>query len=626
MPPPAPPARMTSVPLWAQQSRGVAHSQPHSEEDSWPRHGVGICFAASDQGCLLIELMESGGPASRSGVCMVGDELLKIDGTVVEKAAVSSIRERMSGRAGTTLSLTLRRPRVAVQPMVYEVELVRGDAEFMAVQARNKVLSREHSALLAQMEGLRGQLQEKEAKLGDMVQDLNKFDTIASRAQDARRQSEEQRAHAEAEVLRLKKAQQNIDAHVDRLVAELRDKERKLREFTGKGRSRSTSPAVDDADAERARSGKAVMGDASVPLDDSIAAGPACILKTHEQLQAELARTLAAKNEMQFRLSQQCALTLQSDAKCQELEHAMGDLEQLQQAANELRAAEELAKEAVTAKNEANLLLGKAQQQLKEQSQHVQEHVEANALLETQLTQAKQEIVALQQTQMLGSNETQYFNHKLVETEAQLKEANEKLKSYSVRNEITLEGLNTEMVRSKQLSTAHEQLQSAHEELRKQYTIAQEELAEATRQWTAEKQRADDASQLDATLNEKMAASETLTLEKQALQRQLDSASKLQEELEAANIDLQQTIRQLQETAQIKDLMTKEECESMAGVVNERDVELARRKEHVLLLEQQLEKSTTAAAAERDKLQLLQTELHRFQHELATVLCIYAAC
>lgn len=628
---PEPPARMTSVPMWAKLVRGGAHVQAHSEEtDNWARHGVGICFAPSDQGCLLIALMESGGPASRSGVCMVGDELLKIDGTVVEKAAVGSIRERVSGRAGTTLSLTLRRPRSGMQPMVYEVELVRGDAEFMAVQSRNKVLSREHSVLVAQMEGLRGQLQEKEAKLGDMMQDLSKFDTIASRAQEARRQSEEQRAQAEAEVVRLKKAQQNIDVHVDRLVAELREKERKLREFTGKGRSRSTSPVVNEADAERARSGNAVMGDASVPLNDSVAAGPAGV-PTQDQLHAEIARTIAAKNEMQLRLSQQCALTLQSDARCTELEQAMkhqaGDLLHFLQAANELRTAEELAKDAVAAKNEAILLLGKAQQQLKEQWQQLQEHVEANAVLETQLFQARQELATLKQTQTLGSqqsaNETQQLNHKLAETEAQLKEANEKLKSYSVRNEITMEGLNTEMVRCKQLSTAHEQMQSAHDNLQKQYTIAQQELAEATRQWAAEKQRAEDASQFGATLNEKSAATESLTLEKQALQQQLDSARKLREELEAGNLNLQKTIRQLEETVQVKNLMSKEECESMAGGLNERDAVLAKTKEHVLLLEQQLQKSTSVNAAEKDKMQVLQNELQKLKHELATVcLCI----
>ena len=72
--------------------------------------------------------------------------------------------------------------------------------------------------MASQLEELQAQLQAKEAKLGDMVRDLNEFDAIASRAQEARRLAEQQRDQANAEANRFKNQQKNIDQHVDRLV------------------------------------------------------------------------------------------------------------------------------------------------------------------------------------------------------------------------------------------------------------------------------------------------------------------------------------------------------------------------------------------------------------------------
>ena len=146
-PPPAPPARMTSI---------AARVHPRDGQ-----HGVGLSFEVGEDGALIVAEIECGGPAARSGVCVEGDELLKVDGTVVEREPIAEATMRIVGRAGTTLSLTLRRVRQghsarASGPfaMVYEVELVRGDAEFMDLTARNRALSKENSAMILQIQEL----------------------------------------------------------------------------------------------------------------------------------------------------------------------------------------------------------------------------------------------------------------------------------------------------------------------------------------------------------------------------------------------------------------------------------------------------------------------------------------
>ena len=182
---PAPPARMTSVSSRV-QPRGMPQAVPSGA------HGVGLFFTASGQGSILIAELENGGPAFRAGVCKIGDELLKIDGTVVEKAPLAAVHDRISGQAGTNISLTLRRVHPDTSHLVYEVELVRGDAAFMEVASRNKALTRENSTLVAQMqemkhhvftlgeqmEQMKGQLLDKEKRVSDMMHDVQKFDAM----------------------------------------------------------------------------------------------------------------------------------------------------------------------------------------------------------------------------------------------------------------------------------------------------------------------------------------------------------------------------------------------------------------------------------------------------------------
>lgn len=60
--------------------------------------GVGLAFeAAPDQVSLVVVGLEKGLSAQRSGLIEVGDEIVKVDGVVVEKAPMSLLRERVLG-------------------------------------------------------------------------------------------------------------------------------------------------------------------------------------------------------------------------------------------------------------------------------------------------------------------------------------------------------------------------------------------------------------------------------------------------------------------------------------------------------------------------------------------------
>ena len=294
-PPPAPPARMTSI----------AAARVHPRDG---QHGVGLSFEMGEDGALIVAAVESGGPAARSGVCVEGDELLKVDGTVVERDPIAEATMRIVGRAGTTLSLTLRRVRQGHPAMVYEVELVRGDAEFMDLSARNRALSKENSAMILQIQELQSlvstlseqetamkrELQQREIQVSSMQIEVQNFSAFAARAQEERAAAGLAAARAEEELQNLRNTQKNIDDHVNRLVRELRSKERKLQEFTGRGRPRSRSP-VDHAAEAAHGSSQAVKGDALFALDG-------CKGLNFQELQAEL---LAAKEELQLQLKVQ---------------------------------------------------------------------------------------------------------------------------------------------------------------------------------------------------------------------------------------------------------------------------------------------------------------------------------
>ena len=597
-PPPAPPSRMTSIAAWVQPRSARGQSPPAASPVGWGQHGVGLQFEVADQGCLLIARMEGGGPAARSGVCMIGDELLKVDGAVVERASLDAVQERLGGRAGSTVSLTLRRARQNLPPMVYEVELVRGDAEFMEAQARNKVLSREHATMASQVEELQAQLQAKEAKLGDMVRDLNEFDAIASRAQEARRLAEQQRDQANAEAFRFKNQQKNIDQHVDRLVGELRDKEKKLQQLTGAGRSRSTSPAVDTATSDADAGRTAVMGDASVPLDDSCAASTPREELTLDQLQAELAHALAARNDLKLLLDKQRVLTQEADNRSarleQQLKERAADLERQQQVAGQnCASAEKLAADALAAKGEADAQLEQARQQGHHQKQVLQEYNDRNESLTAQLSRSQQDSAAALKK---AEEEATQLKLMLSSTKEQLKVCEEKLHAYAVRNDITMEGLNAETTRSQQLSTAHQQLQGAHRELQQQFTVVQQELAEAQKLLHEHKQRAAADSKMDATALKQFQKAEENEVQMTSLRRQVEEAHIECEELKSSNEYLQKTVKDLERDLKTRESKASEDGFSAAQKMEVMGAELNASKTQLVLLQDSVASSQEAMA------------------------------
>ena len=86
-PPPSLPVRQASISAWL-QTRSVELAAEDMCGQKCGRHGVGLCISEAEYGCLLILQMETGGSAARSGICIVGDELLKVDDVIVEKAPV----------------------------------------------------------------------------------------------------------------------------------------------------------------------------------------------------------------------------------------------------------------------------------------------------------------------------------------------------------------------------------------------------------------------------------------------------------------------------------------------------------------------------------------------------------
>jgi C-terminal processing protease CtpA/Prc len=87
--------------------------------------GVGVVLKAKrgeDQ--LLIASMHPGGPAEVSGRVFEGDELLSIDGVLVQGKTYEELADLMLGSIGTSVSLGLERSGRPV-----EVNLMRGRAD-----------------------------------------------------------------------------------------------------------------------------------------------------------------------------------------------------------------------------------------------------------------------------------------------------------------------------------------------------------------------------------------------------------------------------------------------------------------------------------------------------------------
>ncbi len=86
--------------------------------------GIGVIVKESIEGVFIADMIP-GGPAARSGVIQTGDMIVAIDGKQMQDASFESIAEAMKGKAGSKVSLTLRRNQRDKPNKIVEVKLSR---------------------------------------------------------------------------------------------------------------------------------------------------------------------------------------------------------------------------------------------------------------------------------------------------------------------------------------------------------------------------------------------------------------------------------------------------------------------------------------------------------------------
>ena len=87
--------------------------QPETEENKYgpdgPVCGLGIVLVPTPFGSLCVASITDGGPAARSGRIYRGDFVETIDGFSVKDMTIQAVRPLILGRAGTSVTLGLRR-------------------------------------------------------------------------------------------------------------------------------------------------------------------------------------------------------------------------------------------------------------------------------------------------------------------------------------------------------------------------------------------------------------------------------------------------------------------------------------------------------------------------------------
>jgi len=138
--------------------RVQAHPTPTAELAAMKQQprlfGVGIAFDIVQDHSQIVSGLEPGLSAQRSGLIEEGDEIVKVDGTVVEKAPMMLLRERILGPQGSHVTLMFRRVSCS-NTFVFEVELMRGAADYIALSALAKKKDRSIAKLssrIAQLE------------------------------------------------------------------------------------------------------------------------------------------------------------------------------------------------------------------------------------------------------------------------------------------------------------------------------------------------------------------------------------------------------------------------------------------------------------------------------------------
>ena len=76
--------------------------------------GIGILIRKEDKGYVISKVLE-GGPASNSGKIKPEDSLIKIDGEAIDQFDLTDVVERLRGKVGTTVLLTIQSPGKPVE-------------------------------------------------------------------------------------------------------------------------------------------------------------------------------------------------------------------------------------------------------------------------------------------------------------------------------------------------------------------------------------------------------------------------------------------------------------------------------------------------------------------------------
>ncbi len=90
-------------------------------------HGIGVNIKSVNNGQIMISGLIDGGPAAKSGLVFVGDQILQIDKTSVLGKSSNEILDLIRGKDGSKIELLLKRGKEGEQSQELTVNLIRGD-------------------------------------------------------------------------------------------------------------------------------------------------------------------------------------------------------------------------------------------------------------------------------------------------------------------------------------------------------------------------------------------------------------------------------------------------------------------------------------------------------------------
>ncbi|KAJ1470607.1 PDZ domain-containing protein [Baffinella frigidus] len=89
--------------------KATAEKTPIFSPDQPPEEGIGIIFKVGGNGGMYVKSLVEDGPAARSGMIMVGDCLLSVDGKTAFGKPTDKVVRMLLGPFGSEVGLTLKR-------------------------------------------------------------------------------------------------------------------------------------------------------------------------------------------------------------------------------------------------------------------------------------------------------------------------------------------------------------------------------------------------------------------------------------------------------------------------------------------------------------------------------------